>query len=478
MRISKLSVTKLTLLTTDLLMLALAFVLGNILRLHEVGGLEQLTAWWQADGNFRVRAFGLAALLGMLRYAVSLSHYSIRRPYWDELRNTLMTLLAMMLIEAAIMFMTQWPFSRSAFLLTWAAAFVLVPTGRVLAKKTMMRLGIWQREIVLIGDDQSTIAAWKALRSDKLLGYKLACVVSSSPRPHGAWQDATQQYISFDSAGQWLGATQGRLVIVALDSQPGSNFCDTVIRQLSATQSEYLVIPSSTGLPMYGLEVQHMFSHDTLILHAFNRSAQLPARITKRLFDIAGSASLLLLLSPALLWLAWRVSQSGRPIIFSHSRVGMSRKPIPCLKFRTMVPNAQEVLQELLASDPAAREEWEREFKLKNDPRITDIGHFLRRSSLDELPQLWSVLKGDMSLVGPRPVITEELDKYYGANAEYYAQVRPGMTGLWQVSGRNDVDYATRVALDVWYVRNWSLWYDIAILFKTISVVLKRDGAY
>ena len=139
--------------------------------------------------------------------------------------------------------------------------------------------------------------------------------------------------------------------------------------------------------------------------------------------------------------------------------------------------NSQEVLQNLLENDPVARAEWDKDFKLRDDPRITPIGKFIRRTSLDELPQLFNVLKGEMSLVGPRPVIAEELLRYCD-DADYYRMAKPGMTGLWQVSGRNDVDYEKRVYFDSWYVKNWSLWNDIVILFKTVSVVLKRDGAY
>jgi len=134
-------------------------------------------------------------------------------------------------------------------------------------------------------------------------------------------------------------------------------------------------------------------------------------------------------------------------------------------------------LEQLLESDPRIREEWEKEFKLKNDPRITRVGKFLRKTSLDELPQLFNVLLGQMSLVGPRPIITDEIQKY-GEYFKDFAMVTPGITGLWQVSGRNDIDYDERVQLDVWYVRNWSLWLDISILFKTVGVVLGRKGAY
>jgi undecaprenyl-phosphate galactose phosphotransferase len=142
-----------------------------------------------------------------------------------------------------------------------------------------------------------------------------------------------------------------------------------------------------------------------------------------------------------------------------------------------MYPNSKELLANILATDPQACEEWERDFKLKDDPRVTKIGKFLRKTSLDELPQLFNVLLGEMSLVGPRPIISQEIERY--ADGFYYYQlVTPGITGLWQVSGRNDIDYTNRVRLDEWYVKNWSLWYDIVILVKTFGVVFKRSGAY
>ena len=142
-----------------------------------------------------------------------------------------------------------------------------------------------------------------------------------------------------------------------------------------------------------------------------------------------------------------------------------------------MVTNSEEVLKHILETDPAAREEWAKDFKLKNDPRITKIGNFLRKSSLDEIPQLYNVLCGEMSIVGPRPVVKAE-EVYYGDSFANYKSVRPGITGLWQVSGRNDVTYEQRVSLDNWYVENWSVWNDLVIIFKTSFVVLYRKGAY
>ena len=142
-----------------------------------------------------------------------------------------------------------------------------------------------------------------------------------------------------------------------------------------------------------------------------------------------------------------------------------------------MVVDAEQQLEQLLQQSPEMRAQWEGERKLRHDPRVSRLGAFLRKSSLDELPQLINVIRGEMSLVGPRPVVRTELQRY-GDQVGYYLMVRPGMTGLWQVSGRNDVDYDSRVYLDSWYVKNWSLWYDLIILLKTVKVVFKRTGAY
>ncbi len=197
----------------------------------------------------------------------------------------------------------------------------------------------------------------------------------------------------------------------------------------------------------------------------------------KRVIDVVGSALLLVCLSPLLLVLSALVAISGRPIFFSQQRIGKGGRRFQCFKFRTMVPQAEDVLVQLLESDPVLNEEWMRTRKLKVDPRITRIGAFLRRTSLDELPQLLNVLKGDMSLVGPRPIVRYELDLYARA-ASWYLSARPGMTGLWQISGRSDVGYRRRIALDTYYVRNQSLLLDTVILFRTIRVVMRGSGAY
>lgn len=197
----------------------------------------------------------------------------------------------------------------------------------------------------------------------------------------------------------------------------------------------------------------------------------------KCVIDRVGAVCGLIILSPLFLYIAYKIRQDGGSAFYGHERIGKNGKTFKCLKFRSMVSNSQEILDELLANDPKAREEWERDFKLKDDPRITPIGAFIRKTSLDELPQLWNVLMGEMSLVGPRPVVEEER-KYYGDDWDEFLSVKPGMTGLWQVSGRNDVTYDERVALDKEYIRNWSLWMDIKIAYQTIFVIINPKGAY
>ena len=200
--------------------------------------------------------------------------------------------------------------------------------------------------------------------------------------------------------------------------------------------------------------------------------------LAKRALDFIGAGVGLVLLAPFFLIVALMVRADGGPAFFAHQRVGRGGKLFGCLKFRSMVIDSQARLEALLASDPAARAEWEATRKLKNDPRITPIGRFLRSTSLDELPQLINVLRGEMSLVGPRPVQEAEIDRYYGASAAHYMAVRPGITGLWQVSGRSETSYESRVALDVAYVSRPSLLADLSILLRTPVAVVSRRGAH
>ncbi len=200
----------------------------------------------------------------------------------------------------------------------------------------------------------------------------------------------------------------------------------------------------------------------------------------KRIFDILFSLLVLIIGFPLFLFIGLLIlCTSSSKVIYAHERIGRGGKVFRCYKFRTMYVDADARLKKILASDSKLKEEWERSFKLKQDPRITFIGSFLRKTSLDELPQFWNVLKGDLSVVGPRPVIKEEVNKYLGVKAAKILSIRPGLTGLWQVSGRSDIEcYKKRTELDEYYVDHQSLLLDLKLIAKTIPAMLSSKGAY
>lgn len=208
--------------------------------------------------------------------------------------------------------------------------------------------------------------------------------------------------------------------------------------------------------------------------------ARLNGEFAKRLFDVVFSLLVLILFSPLYLSLVLLIALSSPgPIFYIQERVGKNYKPFHCIKFRTMVVNADEILLELIETSPLLRQEFEDNFKLKHDPRITKIGYFLRLTSLDEFPQFWNVLKGDMSVVGPRPLVAEELHRY-GSHIDKILTIKPGITGLWQVSGRNDIPYSRRVQIDLYYANFHNIWLDFWVVVKTIGVVIvpRNNGAY
>lgn len=228
----------------------------------------------------------------------------------------------------------------------------------------------------------------------------------------------------------------------------------------------------------YELPVRSGGIHRTALPQGIGPSDSFEYAVLKRAFDVLA----VLLFSPfvlpliALIALAVRLSSPG-PAFFSHRRICQGGAFFSMWKFRTMCANSPEVLEQYLTKHPAQRAEWLRTRKLRNDPRVTPLGRFLRRSSLDELPQIWNVLTGRMSLVGPRPIVAAEAEKYAGQFA-YYLAVKPGITGMWQTSGRSTLAYPQRVSLDRFYMENWGLWLDLKILFKTMDKVANCDGAY
>ncbi|EIV7285621.1 undecaprenyl-phosphate galactose phosphotransferase WbaP [Klebsiella pneumoniae] len=409
-------------------------------------------------------------------YSIRLRHYFYRKTFWFELKEILRTLVIFAIIEIAVIAFTTWSFSRALWVITWIFILLLVPFSRILTKYLLNKLGYWQRDTWIIGSGNNAIEAYKAIISEQNLGLKIIGFIASEGGVRAGETINGIKVISNDI--DWLrGEDKKTQFIVAVESHQ-SEMRNSWLRNFMIQGFRYVsVIPTLRGMPLDSTDMSFIFSHEVMIFRVQQNLAKLSSRTLKRLFDIIASIAIIILLSPVLLYICRQVKKDGGPAIYGHERIGKDGKPFKCLKFRSMVTNSKDVLNELLQNDPEAKREWDTTFKLKNDPRITKIGAVLRRTSLDELPQLFNVLKGEMSLVGPRPIITAELERY-NEEVDYYLLSKPGMTGLWQVSGRSDVDYETRVYLDAWYVKNWSMWNDIAILFKTVGVVLKKDGAY
>ena len=402
-------------------------------------------------------------------------HYIHRKPFWDELKEMFSLLSIMALIDVALLSFAKWEYSSLQWLTVWGAIIVLVPLLRAGAKIILNHLGFWQIPSVIIGSSENAKEAYLAINSEKRMGFDVHAFIN--PEDNGTVDTIISGIPVLNTNQYSISHLADFKIFIALEFEQ-RELRDKWIRTLSSQGIRNIsVIPTLRGVPLYNSEVSHFFSHEVMMLRLNNNLVRRSSRFLKRSFDIVVSSILLTLLAPLFIYVSWKVSRDGGAPTYGHERVGFKGKKFKCLKFRSMVMNSQEVLAELLENSAEAREEWDKDFKLKNDPRITKVGGFLRKSSLDELPQLWNVFKGEMSLVGPRPIIDEELLRYK-EDADYYLMTKPGMSGLWQVSGRNDIDYDTRVYLDSWYVKNWSLWNDIVILFKTVGVVFNRDGAY
>lgn len=463
----------------------LALLLGDLLALVLAFGLATVTAVWLASSSpgpwFAVQdlprfaSWGAVGILGIILLLTRYQHYSDRRPFWDELGDFIRLVGLLALLDIAIVATAQWNASRLWWGLSWSLALPSLVLLRMGMRAILRWQKLWLRPTIIIGIGPNAADAALALQSQPEMGLHVLCFVDA-----GGAEDATepQTYprLSRDKLPS-IAKQPGVQWVIALEHAQ-SDQREHWLRQLAQWGvPDISVIPAMRGVPLHGTDMSHFFSHEVAMLRMRNNLRRWPARLTKRIFDTVTALVLLILLSPCMLLIIWLVRRDGGPALFAHPRIGKKAKVFKCYKFRTMVVDAEQQLEQLLQQQPELRTQWENERKLRHDPRVNGLGRFLRATSLDELPQLINVIRGEMSLVGPRPVVNAELPRF-GDQVGYYLMVRPGMTGLWQVSGRSDLDYDSRVYLDTWYVKNWSLWYDQIILFKTIDVVLRRAGAY
>lgn len=456
------------LLMGDVLSLFLAFLTGglgawalNIYILNDkfqkLVGIETL----QQLGIFM--GLGLAALF----WLDSKEHYRQRLPYWESVGHIIRVAVTGIVVGGFIQFAMKNINSRLWLGIGWTSFAMYLFVFRHFIRNWLDKRGLWKIPAILIGQGATAEAAKHAITKEKNLGYEIVAQI-----PAQAMDD-------LEHARGWLRlklSTGAHHIFLALDGAELENHADAM-RTMVRERLSYSIIPPWMGLPSSTMSQHHFLMQDVTLMHNTSRLSLPLPRLMKRSFDLVASSLGLLLLSPLMIAIALRVRADGGPALFTQERVGENGETFKCYKFRSMRVDAEAALQAYLDSDKDAADEWKAFQKLKKDPRITPFGEFIRRTSIDELPQLFNVMKGDMSLVGPRPIMRGQ-EEFYGDDFAYYDAVRPGITGPWQVSGRNKLTFMERVRLESWYVRNWTMWMDIVILLKTIPVLIKKDQAF
>jgi len=413
--------------------------------------------------------------IGLLLYEGA---YSKKFTYWDELKLLWKTSFFSTLAILTIVSLGQLSVSvsRIVILLMGLLAILIFPLLRVTSKKLLIRAGLLKSKVLIIGAEDMGKRTLHALRREPNLGYDVVGFIDENEPKTAQCIDGVKVHGHFQHVDRYVMKCDIQDVVVASEKIDKGQLVH-LINKLQHKVKNVLYIPDFSGMAVIGTELRHFFHDQMLALKIKNNLAQPLNYFIKKLFDYTVSLILFFLLIIPILIIAVLIRMTSQgPAIFKQQRIGKDGELFMCYKFRTMYVDADERLKNILITDPKARAEWQAYWKLQNDPRVTKIGNFLRQTSLDELPQIWNVLKGEMSLIGPRPYLPREWDslKEY---SEIIHSVQPGITGLWQVRGRSNATYEQRLSLDSWYVRNWNLWIDIMILIKTLSVVLKMEGA-
>lgn len=451
----------------DLLGLALALALAHGARLALGGTFTpgQLVSLWP-----------LPVLL--LAFIATSRGYTITPPHpAEELRRlTSATTLGFVILVTATFFLrTGEVYSRSAIIGAWALSLATVPLVRAVVRGWLSRWAWWGVPVVVFGAGRTAELVVDALRRWPSRGLRPVVLLDDDPGKIGGELRGIPVAGPIDEWGDRCAELGVKHVLVAMPGVAPDRLRQ-LWRRFGGRFPTVLVVPGLCDFASLWVECKDLGG--TLALELHQSLLRASRRAVKRALDLllVAIGGIVLLPALAVLGLLVRLTSRG-PMVYGQQRIGLAGRPFTAWKFRTMRSDADAVLATVLAGDPALRAEWERDHKLRNDPRVTLVGRFLRKTSLDELPQLWNVLVGEMSMVGPRPITEAEIPKY-GDRWEYYLRVRPGITGMWQVSGRNLTTYDERVAFDAFYVSNWSPWLDLVILARTVQTVLRGEGAY
>lgn len=447
------------LVTGDLLAMLVSFLFGYLVR-----------AWFSSgglSGGVATEALFSRVYFLMLYPFVFVYEglYTKRLTAWEERRRCFRGVVVASALLTILLFMVRlWIVSRFAVLLGAMFGIVLVPLFRTVLKRVLIRTGLFFQPLVVIGDESAAELIDRELQMHQTLGYSVVRHIGRKDENEGVDKLLERADIS----------RGGMMVVISQSFSPEE--LKTIFRHAEAHCAELMVVPDASLLATSAAELEQV---GNLLVLKYHYNLLRPLNIwTKRVFEFVLSLVMFILLLPFFLILALLVKiSSPGPIFFLQKRIGKDGKTFTCFKFRTMYQGAEDRFKKFLEKNPAKKTQWERYVKISDDPRITNIGKFLRRFSLDELPQLINVLRGEMALVGPRPYLPNELERV-GDYINTIVRVRPGLTGLWQVSGRAALPLSDRILLDEYYIRNWSLWLDFSIIIRTIKAVISGRGAY
>ena len=410
------------------------------------------------------RALALITAFACIFVFRSLGHYRVRQALCDQIRPTLQTVGLAFLIVSTIQMMVGASGLNVGSALQWALSPALLIILRFGVREALKAEHRWYEPVLLVAPgNQFGCDAWLLKAND---GHGL----------HVGRALDIQSLAPLDDAelGQRLKSLT-RLPIFLAPDAGSQDVAARIASQLSTQGAEFYYKPVVGNVPTEKLDLLEAPPADGLVLRIGDSLNRPIAQFIKRSFDITVAVTALTLLSPLFMIVSSLIRRDGGPAIFVQNRAGLNGKAFGCYKFRTMAVDAEARLEAILANDPEKRAYWDTYQKLDDDPRITPVGRFLRATSLDELPQLLNVIRGEMSIVGPRPMMMNQMAQY-GASLDAYIRMRPGITGLWQVNGRNATTFEERARLDNWYARNWSLWRDVVILVRTVREVFGGNG--
>jgi Undecaprenyl-phosphate galactose phosphotransferase WbaP len=404
--------------------------------------------------------------------------YTKRFPFWEEVKTLIKSasfssafiMIAIFLAKAEV------NFSRTTVILAWLISLILFPLFRFIVKTGLIRFNLWKKKLIMVGVHETSLQVIKNIKKNRTMGYEVTAFIEDSPELIGKTFAGIKVLGPISKIEDISKAYQSKDIMVATPHKSRKEF-KKILSLCEKNCESMWIIPRSGDFITEGINIEVIGDIFTLYL---KRNLVKPWNLFfKNFFEIVFALFLVVLTMPLILIIALMIKLDTKGnVFFIQERIGKNQKLFHLYKFRSMYNDNETRLKKYFESNNKARHEWEKYKKLKNyDPRITRVGRFIRKFSLDELPQLFNVLKGNMSIVGPRPYLPEEIQDS-DQSLSTITRVKPGLTGLWQVSGRSNIPFKERLRIDEYYIRNWSIWMDIVILLKSLRVLFSQKGAF